>query len=110
MRRFFGLALRQAGYQVELAEDAIGAISTARRTTPDLVILDLGLPGGSGNVVLERLRNLSPTALVEVVVITGALPDYDRGEQLAALGCDTVLLKPVTKEKLLEAVAAKIGD
>src|SRR4051812_37716524 len=110
VRRFFGWTLRHAGYRVELAEDAIGAISTARRITPDLVILDLGLPGGSGNSVLERLRNLSSTALVDVVVITGALPDFDRAEQLASLGCDTVLLKPVTVEKLLAAVAEKIGN
>lgn len=110
VRRFFGWTLRHAGYRVELAEDAIGAISTARRVTPDLVILDLGLPGGSGNVVLERLRNLSPTALVEVVVITGALPDYDRSIELASMGCDTVLLKPVTPQKLLEVVAAKVGN
>lgn len=109
VRRFFGWTLRHAGYRVELAEDAIGAISTARRIAPDLVILDLGLPGGSGNVVLERLRNLSSTALVEVVVVTGALPDYDGGVQLASLGCDTVLLKPVSAEKLLAAVADKVG-
>lgn len=82
----------------------------ARRMAPDLVILDLGLPGGSGNVVLERLRNLSGTALVEVVVITGSLPDYDRSAQLASLGCDTVLLKPITPEKLVAAVAAKVGE
>jgi len=110
LRHFFGWTLRNAGYRVEIAEDAIGAVSTARLTRPDLVVLDLGLPGGSGAAVLERLRNLSATALVDVIVITGATPDYDRGRELEALGCDTVLLKPVTHEQLLSAIEEKINS
>jgi len=110
LRHFFGWTLRNAGYSVEIAEDAIGAVSTARLTRPDLVVLDLGLPGGSGAAVLERLRNLSATALVDVIVITGATPDYDRGRELEALGCDTVLLKPVTHEQLLSAIEEKINS
>jgi DNA-binding response OmpR family regulator len=108
LRQFFGWTLLNAGYAVEMAEDAIGAVSAARHMRPDLVLLDLGLPGGSGLVVLERLRNLSATALVKVVVITGATPDLDQSSELEAMGCDTVLLKPVTYEQLLATVAEKI--
>jgi DNA-binding response OmpR family regulator len=110
LRHFFGWTLRNAGYRVEIAEDAIGAVSTARQVRPDLVVLDLGLPGGSGAAVLERLRNLSATALVDVIVITGAIPDYDRSRELEALGCDTVLLKPVTHEQLLSAISEKTNS
>jgi len=110
LRQLFGWTLRNAGYNVEIAEDAIGAVSIARQVRPDLVVLDLGLPGGSGTSVLERLRNLSATALVDVIVITGAMPDYDRNEELAALGCDTVLLKPVAREELLSAISDKLNS
>ena len=47
------IRLKASGYDVHCAEDGIGAISEARKRTPDLIVLDLGLPAGDGFVVLD---------------------------------------------------------
>jgi two-component system KDP operon response regulator KdpE len=62
----FGLTLRlkASGYSVVAAGDAISAIAVARKEAPDLTILDLGLPGGDGFVVLERMKSLAELAAI----------------------------------------------
>lgn len=96
--------LGSAGYAVTLANDAVGAVSAAVRERPDAVVLDLGLPAGSGTLVLQRLRNLPNTSITPVIVVTGRAPGLDGIIQLEELGCQTILLKPVRSEELVEAV------
>ena len=55
--RAMAVRLKSQGYDLVVASDAISAISTARKEKPDLIILDLGLPGGDGFVVMQRLRS-----------------------------------------------------
>ena len=102
--------LMTAGYEVCAAGDAIAAVSTAVRERPDLVLLDLGLPGGNGRVVLERLRGLPATAAASVVVITGSVVDPLTEDDLRAHGCTAILEKPVAAADLLAAVAASLRD
>lgn len=100
--------LRGGGYQVATAPDAVLAVSSARKDPPDLVLLDLGLPGGGGLVVLEQLRGVIATASVPVIVVTGG---PDRPETDAALtngDLAAVLHKPVPAADLLAAVAAAL--
>lgn len=98
-----GTALRLAGYEVSTAPDAVVALSVARQERPDLILLDLGLPGGGGMVVLERLRGLMVTAITPVIVISGN--DVTEQEILGA-GAQCFLAKPVTADKLVAAVAS----
>ena len=102
--------LMAAGYDVCAAGDAIAAVSTAVRERPDLVLLDLGLPGGNGRVVLERMRGLPTTAAASVVVITGSVVDPLTEDDLRAHGCTAILTKPVAAADLLAAVAASLGE
>lgn len=98
-----GTALRLAGYEVVNAPDAVVALSVARQESPDLILLDLGLPGGGGMVVLERLRGLMATAITPVIVITGS--EVTEEEVLSA-GAQGFLAKPVTADKLVATVAS----
>lgn len=101
--------LASAGYEVCSAADAIAAVSTAVRERPDLVLLDLGLPGGNGGVVLDRLRSLPATAMAAVVVITGSIVDPLTEDALRAHGVAAILTKPVLAADLRAAVAASLG-
>ncbi len=63
--------LSAAGFKIVAAFDAIQAVAVAHKEGPDLVILDVMLPGGSAFTVLERLRTASPTALIPVIAVSG---------------------------------------
>ena len=67
-----GIRLKAMGYQVESASDAVTAISQARKIDPDVILLDIGLPGGDGFVVAERLQQLNQTAVTPIVFITAS--------------------------------------
>jgi DNA-binding response OmpR family regulator len=97
-------------YAITVAGDAVSAVSSAVREKPDLILLDLGLPAGSGTLVLERLRNLPNSAVTPVIVITGGFVDVGSDQILKNLGCDTILTKPISADQLLAAVSAAMGD
>jgi signal transduction histidine kinase/DNA-binding response OmpR family regulator len=97
------LMLQQDGYKTAIAHDGHEALIAARTIAPDIVILDIGLPGLSGYEVAERLRadaSLSATALI---ALTGWGTPEDRRKALAA-GFDVHLTKPVSTEDLYAAL------
>jgi DNA-binding response OmpR family regulator len=73
-----------SSYNVVTATDAISAVSVARKEVPDLIILDLGLPGGDGFLVLERIRNLAGLAATPVIVLSARNPVDNRKRSLDA--------------------------
>ena len=101
--RGLNLRLSAEGYNVVFAIDAISAISVARKEVPDLILLDISLPGGDGFVVMERLRSLSPVATVPVIIITGRDLLTNQERALSA-GAQAVLQKPIDNNVLLAAI------
>ena len=100
--------LKAAGYDVVGARDGISAISTARKEQPDLILLDLGLPGGDGFVVMQRLQTLLSTATIPIVVASSQNPALHE-EASKRAGAIAFLRKPVDFEKLLKVIAESIG-
>jgi DNA-binding response OmpR family regulator len=100
--------LRRAGYDVLVAGDAVSAIAVAVRERPQAVILDIGLPGGEGTMVMQRLHALPSLAGVPVVILSGRDPGRYRDEALAA-GASVYLTKPVTPEDLLAALTGVLA-
>jgi DNA-binding response OmpR family regulator len=94
--------LTGAGYQVERAADGAAALRAVDRTRPDLVVLDVGLPGLDGWQVLAALRDTSD---VPVLMLTGHSEVAERVRGLAA-GADDYLTKPYASDELLARVAA----
>jgi two-component system KDP operon response regulator KdpE len=107
--RAMHIRLRAHGYQVVLAPDAVAAISTARAEKPDLIILDIGLPGGDGFVVLERLKAVSELALIPVIVLTARHPIPNRDLALHA-GAQAFFQKPVDNDEFLAAIRKALGE
>jgi DNA-binding response OmpR family regulator len=101
--------LTAQGYAVALAADAASAMTAANRHRPDLVLLDLGLPGGDGFLVMERLAANVQLAATPVVVITGRDDPASRA-RARALGAREFLPKPVDHPALLAALRAVLGE
>ena len=104
-----GMRLKAYGYQVSFAHDAISAVSTARKLEPDLILLDLGLPGGDGFKVMERLDSLPGTVSIPVIVITARDAVGTQNRTIAA-GAAGFLQKPVDNEELLASIRSALGE
>jgi len=97
--------LARAGYRVSTAANGAEALRLARTERPDLVILDLMLPGVSGYDVLAELRRLDDTRDVGVILLTARREEVDRIRGLT-LGADDYLTKPFSPAELSLRVAA----
>ncbi len=94
------------GHAFAEATDVPGAIELAERVRPDLVLLDVMMPGGSGLAVVERLRSDPELAEVPVVVVSAFTTDADRRAARDA-GASGFLGKPFDPEEL-EALVGEL--
>ena len=104
-----GIRLKACGYNVVIAYDAISGVTAAVRARPDLVLLDVSMPGGGGMVVAERLRSLAPTAATPLIFLT-ASKDPGLRPRAEALGASGFFEKPYDPQDLLASVAVALGD
>jgi CheY-like chemotaxis protein len=93
------LLLKQMGHEVSLAHDGWAALETARADKPELLLLDLSMPGLDGLGVATLLRQDPAFAGIRIVAITGHGGEEDRSRSREA-GFDEHLVKPVAPEKL----------
>jgi DNA-binding response OmpR family regulator len=98
LRAMYRTALRMAGFFVQEAGNGFDALRALDADPPDLVVLDLGVPGISGYAVRQEIATSAHTHHVPIVVVTG-LPGPHDGLQV-----DRLLTKPVTPEELVEVV------
>jgi two-component system phosphate regulon response regulator PhoB len=97
--------LARSGYRVSTAANGQDALKAAREERPDIVVLDLMLPGISGYEVLRELRQRRDTADVGVILLTARREETDRIKGLT-LGADDYLTKPFSPQELTLRVAA----
>ena len=95
--------LAAEGFDVVVARDGVQAVGMVRRETPNLVLLDIGIPGGDGYVVLQRLKALSQHAVVPIIAVSARSADTDR-EKMLALGADDYFQKPVNLPGLVDRI------
>lgn len=100
--------LRAKGYIVAAAYDATYTFMVAMKSPPDVIVLDIQMPGGTGIVVLERLKASSKTWQIPVIVLSGST-DPKAADTVKALGAAEYLTKPVVVDQLLAAVARALG-
>ena len=94
--------LRQAGFDVLEATDGPGALSMARAEKPDMIVLDLGLPGMDG---LNVTRQLRMTSSVPIIMLTARTEESDRIVGLE-LGADDYVDKPFSPKELVARIRA----
>lgn len=100
--------LTKAGYTVETAADGAAALEWVRCEIPDLIILDVVMPGLSGYDVCRRLRQDPATQAVPVVFLS-ARHDVQHVLEGRQAGSDLYLTKPVLASRLLETVDMFLG-
>ena len=98
-----GANLEREGYRVSIANDGIDGLERARTQNPDLIILDLMLPGMNGFSVLQRLRDIGHGTPVLVMTARGTEDEKLRG---FGLGADDYVVKPCGLREILARVRA----
>lgn len=102
-----GVRLKAYGYEINAAHDAVVAVTTARNFKPDLILLDISMPGGDGFSLAERFSNLADTAGVPIIFITASKKPGLK-EKAMEMGAAGFFEKPYDSEKLLGAVSSLI--
>ena len=101
--------IKSWGYEVSLAVDAFTAISRTQKDHPDVLLLDIGLPGGDAFTVVERLRSVIKGFNTPLVFLTGRDPMANR-DRAMELGAIAFLQKPVDNEELLNALRKAVDE
>lgn len=99
--------LRTGGHECTVASDAMQAVMQAMRAKPEVILLDINMPGGSGIHVLERLKASNNTCNIPIIVIS-ANTDPSMPDKVRALGAEDFMTKPIDFDVLL-ALLARLG-
>jgi type II secretory ATPase GspE/PulE/Tfp pilus assembly ATPase PilB-like protein/CheY-like chemotaxis protein len=108
LRRVMRDLLEREGYAVAEARDGVQALDEVDRHAPDVIVLDLNLPGLDGYTVLSQLRSRQHTREIPVIVLT-AKGDEDNEVRVFELGADDFLTKPFRARALSARLEALLG-
>ncbi|MBI2407480.1 MAG: response regulator [Gemmatimonadetes bacterium] len=100
--------LRAKGYSVAAAYDATYTVMVTMKSPPDVIVLDIQMPGGTGKAALERIKSSSKTTQIPVIVLSG-FTDRKTIEECMALGASEYLTKPADVDKLDAAIRRVLG-
>jgi two-component system cell cycle response regulator DivK len=99
--------LKSAGYAVLSATDAEAGLALARTEQPDLVLMDIQLPGMDGLQACAILKKDTTTRDIPVIALTALAMKGDE-ERIRAAGCDGYIAKPLAYREFLATVAARL--
>lgn len=99
----WGLYLRALGYAVDTAEDGLTAVEQALRIVPDIIVLDLELPGITGFEAARRLRHLQHTRRIPLIAATG-YSHVTQLDQARQCGFDSIVVKPCEPSALVQEI------
>jgi DNA-binding response OmpR family regulator len=100
--------LRASHFQVAFAGNAASGLATAAEFRPDLIVLDLGLPGDDGYVVLERISQSAELATIPIIVLS-AWNRYAHEQRVRTAGAKAFCQKPVDDNELLARIQQILG-
>ena len=103
-----GVRLKSMGYTVCTAKDAASAISVVRKTSPDVIVLDVSLPAGDGFLVAERLQTLISSATTPIIFVT-ASEKHGLRERAMKLGAVAFMTKPFDATTLADAIETALS-
>ena len=107
--RFIEYTLEQEGYQVSSAKDGLEGIKKVQDKHPDLIILDIMLPGLDGYEVCRQLRQKPETSLLPILMLSAKARQDDRNIGLK-MGADEYLAKPADPSTIVEKVKTLLAS
>jgi two-component system response regulator ResD len=107
VRTLLRLTLVRAGFHVSEAEDGYDALDKVRKNQPDVVLLDVMMPGMDGFTVCEKLRSEAATAELPIIMLS-AKTDLDSINKGLRVGATVYLTKPISPEELTQHVKAAL--
>lgn len=99
--------LESAGHTVLMATDAEVGLTLARQEQPDIVLMDMQLPGMDGLEATMRLKRDKATSAIPVIALTALAMKGDE-ERIRAAGCDAYIAKPMRYQEFLAAIAGQL--
>jgi DNA-binding response OmpR family regulator len=108
IRDLVAFKLRQVGHQVRAFDDGLSALASARDDRPDLVVLDIMMPGMSGLDVCRELRSDPVTSDLPIILLTARAQESDI-ETGFAVGADDYIVKPFSPRELASRVQAVLA-
>ena len=108
IRDLVAFKLEQAGFDVTAVDDGLAALTAARLGSPDLVLLDVMMPGLSGIDVCRELRGDPVTAKLPIILLTSRAQEGDVETGFGA-GADDYVVKPFSPRELLTRVEAVLA-
>ena|SRR5688500_15382743 len=100
--------MRSKGYEVTTAVDADSALASIRSARPQLILMDLQLPGIDGLELTRRLKADPETRDIKIIAVTAYAMKGDQDKAIAA-GCDDYVTKPIDTRGLPETIARHLG-
>lgn len=108
-REIYRAVLSYAGYSVLQAGDALEGIRLAREALPDIILLDIALPGVDGWAAAGTLKEEPATAAIPICAISAHYLPSDESDLLTRAGFECYLLKPVEPRQVLHEIRSRIG-
>jgi CheY-like chemotaxis protein len=106
-RRIYTDYLKFAGFRVVAAKDGEEAFAKAKELGPDVVVMDLGMPGVDGWTATKRLKDDPRTKHIYVMAVTGFCEDEHRLKAWRS-GCDAFLMKPILPAELVRRIVGRL--
>lgn len=100
--------LEHAGHVVLSATDAESGLALARAEQPDLILMDIQLPGMDGLAATALLKGAAETRSIPVIALTALAMRGDE-ERIRAAGCDGYIAKPIRYQEFLATIAARLS-
>jgi DNA-binding response OmpR family regulator len=108
-RFLLGFVLEQSGFRIAQAADGVEAVTIARNTRPDLILMDTSLPRVDGLAAAQRIRGLAQLSKVPIIFISGHAHPEARAAALA-IGANDYFVKPLDLRDLVMAVKNQLRE
>jgi two-component system cell cycle response regulator DivK len=102
-KRLVNKILSARGFEVLEADDGLTGVEMASKALPDLILMDISLPGIDGVEATQRIKAYQGTANIPIIALTANAMRGDR-ERFIAAGCDDYLPKPISTSDLLNLI------